>query len=341
MISNNMEIRPGEIIGLVVAQQCSAPAVQTSLSAFHQVGSGRLGLGKEYSAYLRLQTSIDDSVTYVYPKDPNSIKEVMFELQNVCLKDLIESYTITSSRYFNRYKSYHPIPIDNVHLGRCLSLKLKKDKMYYYKIDPYQIKHVIESNVYDVVVVPSPLADCTIDILCSNDTAGKLSNLYQGLFQGTKEISTSLRNFQIKGLPNIWPKRIVNNEYIECRGCNIADLVKHPMIDIRRTFTNNIAETYKYYGSIITGKIIRKHLKILFKDDIDDKALKILVSNMLYKGYPIPVSQEGTDAQGRSLLFKMTYERFMDHVQTIPFIGESPVTSIYDKIAVGKIMDDV
>ena len=335
---NTMEVKPNEAIGIVVAQQCSAPAVQTSLSAFHQVGTSvgqKVNLGQEYSSYLRLQTSIESSTTYIYPKDPSLIKDLMFELQNVCLKDIIDEYFIGTSPYLNKFLELHEVKAIGFRPGRCLTLKLKKDMMYHHKIDPYQIKYIIESNVCDTLVIPSPLARATIDILCPSDSEGKLSNMYQGLFQDVKGSTTALKNFQIKGIPNIWPIRIFEDKYIECKGCNVPDLVNHPMIDSYKSFTNNIKETFKFYGNIATRQIIKTHIKNLFKNDVDDKALDILIGNMMYKGYPMSVAQDGVQQQNRSLLFKMTYERFIDHVHDVPFVGYSPVGSIYDKLAIG------
>jgi hypothetical protein len=149
------------------------------------------------------------------------------------------------------------------------------------------------------------------------------------------EASTS--KIQIKGISNIWPIQIIDNKYIECKGCNIPEVSNHPLIDSYHSYTNNISENYKYYGCTTTKKIIYKYLKDTFGSDIDSLALEILVSNMMYQGPPLPVSQDGTDKQGRSLLFKMTYERFGDHIRQIPYQSISPVQSIYDKIAVGHV----
>lgn len=340
IVKSIMEVKPEEPIGIIVAQQCSAPAVQTSLSAFHQVGTShtqKVSLGTEYSDYLRLQTKIEDSTSYIYPKQGYTVKQLYDEIQHVCLQDLVETYSIISSVYLEKYRKYHDVPYSISHAPRCLSLVLKKDKMFYYKINPVEVKYIIESNVYDVTVVPSPLKDHTIEIICSSDNAEKLLNLCQGLFDSTEKTNTSLRNLQLKGIANIWPENIVGDEYIKCRGCNIQAMFDHEMIDNTRSFSNNIKETYKYYGNIATRGMIKKHLKLMFNNDVDDKAMDILIGNMMYKGYPIPVTQEGTNLQNRSLVFKMTYEHFMEHAHDIPFIGVSPVVSVYDKIAVGKI----
>lgn len=335
-----MEVKPNSVIGIVVAQQCSAPAVQTSLSAFHQVGSSqtqKVSLGAEYSEYLRLKTSIDNSTTYIYPKEGIDINDLMFELQNVHLKDLIESYKIVASKNFTKFKEHYQDLNGDILNKTCLQIALKKRELKYYKIDPYHIKYIIENNVHDVYVVISPIKECIIEILMIDKKPDDIHNLYYGLLENIKSNNTSLSNLQIKGIPNIWPLTIHKNGYIECRGCNIKATIEHENIDSRKTFTNNIKETYEYYGNIVTRKIIQKHLKTLFNSDIDDKSLAVLIGNMMYKGYPIPVSQDGTHIQGRSLLFKMTYERMMEYIKMIPQNGESPVASIYDKLAVAKI----
>lgn len=324
-----MELKKYEPIGMVVAQQCAAPAVQTSLSAFHQVGSNTQHRGKSYSEYLRLNTSIEDSTTYIYPTKSIKIQDLMHNLENVTLKDLIESYSLRPSKYLARYAQYHnDISSES---RNCLQLKLKESVMYHHRFDPFDIKYIIECHMEDIVVIPSPLKNLTLEIVYQ--TSSHRNVVY--LCQFFMESSTS--SIQIKGIPNIWPIQIVNDKYIECKGCNIPEVVNHPLIDSCLSYTNNIRENYLYYGCITTKKIIHRYLKNLFGSDIDSLALEILVSNMMYQGPPLPVSQEGTDKQGRSLLFKMTYERFGEHVRQIPYQGISEIQSIYDKIAVGHV----
>lgn len=324
-----MNLNKHEYIGMIVAQQCAAPAVQTSLSAFHQVGSNTQQKSKSYSDYLRLKTSINESITYIYPKESVQVQDLMRKIENVTLNDLVESYSLRPSKYLLKYAQYH----DDIssETRNCLQLKLKQSVMCYHKFDPFDIKYIIESHIDDIVVIPSPLKDFTLEVVYKTSSHRNVVYLSQFF------MNESTSKIQIKGIPNIWPIQILDDKYIECRGCNIVEVNNHPLIDSYYSYTNNISENYKYYGCITTKKIIHKYLKDMFGNDIDSLALEILVCNMMYQGPPLPVSQDGTDKQGRSLLFKMTYERFGDHVRQIPYKGISNIESIYDKIAVGHV----
>lgn len=341
-LSIPMEYKPGIPIGHLIAQECSAPATQSALSAFHNVGSSatsEVQVSKIYSSYLCFKTKSSENYTYVYPKDPSRIKDLLMMIEEVYLKDLIVSCDVQPSEYQDLYlRYYHDINVESVQIQECISFKLDKAKLYNHRISLFYIKHVLESTIMDIVVIPSPTKDGIVEV-AHKDQKKSIELLFHGLLGEVfvSKNSTSIHNIQVKGVKNIRPQYIDEKHgRIVCKGNNIHGLKYVGLVDMTRTYTSDIKATYRNYGIIATAEVIKLHLNTIFTSKINNEALDLLIRNMIYKGYPMPVSQQGTTQQGRSIMFRLCYEQLMYHLQTIPVGNEFPIKDCFDCLAVGK-----
>lgn len=332
-------IKPNCNIGIIATQECASGAVQTSLSAFHQVGTSnadKMSLARIYSDYLRLNTTINDSITFVAVKKGESVEKIRSNLTQVYLKELVLSYKFIRPKFIDLYMQYHKEHIEKPET--CVSMKINKDLLEHHDLTLFDIKTVIESKCCNIVCVPSPDINSTIEIMY-RDVNKDINNIILGLYNETQISDSIIGNFLIKGIKNINPFEIAG-DYIYCSGCNVIELANFPGIDVSRTYTNNVKESYQYYGAIHTKKAMIAYLKFLIRDSINIEAIEIVINNMMSQGRPIPVTYAGTEQQKRSPLFLMTFERIFNTINNVPYIEKVEIKSIYDKIAVGLTCKD-
>jgi hypothetical protein len=177
--------------------------------------------------------------------------------------------------------------------------------------------------------VPSPLYAYTLEVFYLR--GGTLNNIVSGLHLKTPpkaRKSSILYNLVIDGIQDItsaYPGTFSTDhaavsspesnmtECINCIGNNLPALKKVSSIDLTRTYSTSITDTFIHLGIQATRRMMYMHLTTTFNGKIPTDHLTLLINSMTTLGYPVPITG-GDMLRGRSSMFRISLPNTYKHV---------------------------
>lgn len=220
----------------------------------------------------------------------------------VCLtlKDISTNISVVLDKEDEEwYETFKLVYNDNFSKHKhCLSVKLKSEIIFKYRLNIKNIVDKIESEYDDIYCVFSPIENEQLDIFVdvsnisfSEDkllfvTPENANEIY--LEECVLPILEKLVICGIPGITNIYYSHEINDKgvdewFVETDGSNFKKLLGHPIIDITRLQSNNVWDIYDTLGIEAAREfLIREYESIM--EGINSCHIKLLVEKMTYTG---------------------------------------------------------
>ena len=296
-------ISPGESVGIIAAQSIGEKNTQSTLNTFHKAGQSEksvtVGVPRFQELLNATKTPKMINCKIFLKEGSSSIQElretVGHNLVCLTLKDLAEEITVCiDKKEEGWYDTFKILYNDNFSKHKhCISVKLKSELLFKYKINMIDISRVIESQYDDIFCVFSDLDNNQLDIFIdttdikfSEDkllfvTEENANEIY--LEECVQPILEKLIIFGVSGIKNIYFTNENGEWYVETDGSNFQELLGHPIVKMEKLHSNNVWDIFENLGIEAAREfLIQEFLSIM--EGINICHVKLLVEKMTYSG---------------------------------------------------------
>ena len=296
-------ISPGESVGIIAAQSIGEKNTQSTLNTFHKAGQSEksvtVGVPRFQELLNATKTPKMINCKIFLKEGSSSIQElretVGHNLVCLTLKDLAEEITVCiDKKEEGWYDTFKILYNDNFSKhNHCISVKLKSELLFKYKINMIDISRVIESQYDDIFCVFSDLDNNQLDIFIdttdikfSEDkllfvTEENANEIY--LEECVQPILEKLIIFGVSGIKNIYYTNENGEWYVETDGSNFQELLGHPIVKMEKLHSNNVWDIFENLGIEAAREfLIQEFLSIM--EGINICHVKLLVEKMTYSG---------------------------------------------------------
>jgi hypothetical protein len=270
----------GDPIGLKAVQSIMQKAVQSNLSFFHKAGIMSSNIAS-LSPSVQQLLDVSRSPTCKMTLHTNAHVESK-QLLYLPVIHLISSFVVS-----------RPSTIESWYeLGMSM-------KLYDYYIDQYRyqldinlnVKEMIKRNIFisEIISYIGEMED--IDIAYSPNIVG-IIRVYHNEHSVMSSIVKSLERsfFGIKEIKNV----VHDDSTIITEGSNIDDILKHPNIDINRSFTNHILQMEQRFGLEAARDVLYEELM----KHTEHKYAALIADVMTRTGKVKPFTKEYAKSKG-------------------------------------------
>jgi len=146
----------------------------------------------------------------------------------------------------------------------------------------------------------------------------------------------------VKGIKNVIVRRELNRWVINTLGSNLAEILKMPEVDVRKTTTNNIVEVEKVLGiEAARNVIIREAINTLNQQglDVDIRHIILVADTMTFSGKVKAVGRYGVAGAKKSVLARAAFEETVKHLTRAAIKGESEeFKGMFENVMIGQVV---
>jgi DNA-directed RNA polymerase beta' subunit len=170
-----------------------------------------------------------------------------------------------------------------------------------------------------------------------------------------KFLNIVLNNISLKGVDSIDNVEIENIIYsysdeegnvkqdkefrLITSGINFEHILKIKDIDTDRTICNDVHYVYQHYGIEAARNIIFSELNNVFKSDVNQAHINVLVDTMTHLGHIISIDRHGVPKLESEVMAKAAFEMTMDHfVNAAMFNEKDHINSVSSRIMTGRVV---
>ena len=271
-----------------------------------------------------------------YSKTIQELREIVGH-NLVCLKlsDLAENIDINMNKEYEEwYETFKILYNDNFakHMD-CISIKLKNNILFKYRIKIEEIAKRIETEWDDLHCVFSCNEIARIDIFVD---MSKIKFTETQLLFITDEnaneiyidecVLPTLEKFVLFGIPDIKNIYFTNDSntgewYIETDGSNFKQLLALQIVDMSRLHSNNVWDIYSNLGIEAAREFLVNEFESIM-EGINSCHVKLLVEKMTFRGNISSISRYTLRNDDCGPLSKASFEESVEHMVKSGFAGE-------------------
>ena len=339
----------GEPIGLLAATSIGEPTTQLTLNSFHNAGSaGRTGGVPRIKELFRIQKNKErTSFTTLHLKDFNATEEQhkqFFEknIKELRVKDLLKSMKII---YCKGMKIDEKNSILKSYIDYSKALKRGNLTMKYLFIMELQPKTKISivKNIITKLKNSKEMNDIISDFVFIKEQQkivfqieplkliGKITKKQPKSFQDfdINKIFKKFENILINGIDTYSEINVIDGNYYninfnfekkiikisEIVGSNLTELLSHfKTVDQKKTFTNNLIDTYNTLGVEATVKLFTYEANRIFeKKDLDIRHLQTVITTGTQDGNLIGLQNILEKDENGEIVVNKTNEELEDN----------------------------
>lgn len=341
------QIQPGESVGVLTAQSIGERQTQLTLNTFHKAGlsdkSVTEGVPRSDELLGATKSPKNISCTIYFKNNNSTIDElrnhVGYSIKEHRIKHLVKNikvnlekkheywYDVFEILYNDRFKKY----------DYSISLEIKKEIMYEFKISLSKIAERIEEEFIDLTCVFSSNDVAKIDIFIDMDYINNFSqenilyvtqdNKYEIYIE--EVVIPNLKELLvcgIEGIENIFYVKNHDEWTIETEGTNFEQILAHPKIDNTRTTSNHVWDIYNTLGIQAAKNMFIKEFMLLM-GGINECHAKLLVDMMCHNSTISSISRYTMKKQDAGPLSKASFEEMLDHFVNACFHGDTETTN--------------
>ncbi len=311
-------IAPGEAVGIVAAQSLGEPGTQMTMRTFHYAGVAEhvpTGLPR-FIELVDVRKEPSDPLVYVYLKEPynksrEEAEKLAYEIEQVLVEDIADVEEDMENmkvivKYDERRAKGEKVSFDQL----AEAFKKKKNA----KVDKKKQLIVVE-------VKPK----------------GKKR------FKAVRDEWKKVKGMLVKGYKDV-TKTVIKEEngefLVTARSSNIKDIIKHPKVDWRRIYTNNIKAIEDLFGIEAARAALVREMKQVMdmqKLFVDARHIMLLGDAMCFEGFVMSVGRHGLAGRKASVLARAAYEETVKHLLNAAKKGEEDkLQGVTENIIVGK-----
>jgi DNA-directed RNA polymerase beta' subunit len=299
---------PGECVGILSAQSIGELQTQSNLNTFHTAGKLQTSGVDRFEEILNMTKTVKSPTMTIYFKQRYrtaiDLREAIgCSIVGATLKNVMAGYEPESLPCSRQYKY-------------ILRYRLRQSRLFSLLLDPETICDAISAMYTDCECECESLA-IIVKIGVSSDDDSDIAN-----------ISAKLEKILLCGFAGITAMHLDKSDddefYIITEGSNLKKALGHPLIDVKRLYTNDIWETYECFGICATRKMLFDDIKKVVKG-VNDVHVKLLVDKMTIKGRPMSITRYTMRTNNVGPLSKATFEQSVDILLSAAFKSEKDV----------------
>lgn len=322
-IYEDLQMDPGEAIGIIAAQSLGEPATQMTMRTFHFAGVSALNVTLGLPRVIELLDARKN------PKTP---------IMNIYLKKEIEKDEKKVTSLVQKIKECKLTDISNEISTDILNSKIN------ISLDFDALKNRDLTSEKVVLSLKKKLKSASIkkkgkgiEIKISSD---KIKRLYH-----IKEKSKTFVIAGVKGIEQALPIKEENSDsyyfMIKTAGSNLKKVLTIPEVDEKRTNCNDIYEIEKVLGiEAARSAIVNELIDVLEKQqgfDVDFRYVDLIADTMCFTGLVKGVTRHGIIKGKRSVLARSSFETPIQHLVDASIIGEKDkLTSVVENVMLNQ-----
>lgn len=313
-----MQVTPGEAIGIVAAQSIGEPGTQMTMRTFHFVGVSELNITLGLPRIIEILDIKKDPKTptmFVYLKPPfNKVKEkaekIAKIIKQVTLEEMAKEISLNLAQF-------------------SIDIKLDKEELKVREIKPGDIEEILIKQLKGVKIEKK---ESSFSI---SPNIRDIKKLYK-LKEKVKEIVIS----GVKDVTEILPV-IRNGEWVvQTFGSNLKGVFQVEEVDENRTTSNNIYEVASVLGiEAARQTVINELLAVLDEQGmpVDTRHLLLVADLMCCTGELRGITRHGITSQKTSVLARASFEIPLKHLIDASAVGETDaLSSVVENIMINQ-----
>lgn len=317
-------VEGGEHVGVSAATSIAEKLTQATLDTFHFAGVASKAKATQHTNVLRKilgATSSAGSTNTIYfthsQTNLSHIKSIIKYLDMIVIRDIAISIQFLNDPHFTlgrtniefdkKYSKYWLSHNESVSLSeRCLRLKLNLKKLYFKKISIVNITHALQLKFPKLIIVP--LHKNIIRLFLDSGTMMNELKIFD-------ELINEIPNVKVMGISGIagynFDQKLSHIKYysptrdlktkdeyiITTMGVNLLEIFKISGIDIHRSTTNDIKESFRLFGIEAARNTIFNNIRNFYVDNavrnINYHQIGLLADFMTCKGFVMPLTAKG------------------------------------------------
>lgn len=312
-----MQIAPGEAIGIVTAQSLGEPGTQMTMRTMHHVGIAELNVTLGLPRIIEIldakqnpkTPAMDVALIDPYNKDKTAAEKVANKIRQVTLEEVAEKFTVDLANFSLLIKLNKEALSRHFTTAKDVEAMLSKARGMSVKLDGQTI-----------VIKPS-----SEDIMAVHKLKESVKNVYIA---------------GVKGITHVLPVRRGEEFIIQTFGTNLKDVFALDEVDDTRTTSNSLFEVVKVLGiEAARQTVVNELAKVLDSQGLplDVRHLELIADALCQTGDLLGVTRFGITRQKSSVLARASFEIPLDHLIEASIMGEADkLTSVVENIMINQ-----
>lgn len=315
----DIQVDPGESVGIVAAQSLGEPGTQMTMRSFHFAGVAEMNITMGLPRIIEI---LDASKTLKTPA-----MDIYIQKEKRTDKKFVESFANKIKQIF-LFNISDKIELD---LGsKKIYVYLNKDRVKESSINLDEVMASLKKQLKQVEISRDK------EVLILEYKKDEIKKLYR-----LKEKIKSLFVSGVKGIDQVLTVRTDDGEYmIKTYGSNLKKIVSMQEVDDTRTTTNNIHEVLAVFGiEAARATIVREIMNVLTDEglEVDYRHIDLIADMMCKTGKIKGITRHGITKEKKSVLARASFEIPLNHLIEASTIGEEDhLTSVIENIMINQ-----
>jgi len=301
---NNMQVEPGESVGLISAESIGEPGTQMTLNTFHFAGVAEMNITTGLPRIIEVldgSQSLKTPMMEIYLEEPYSkgqdIKKAAQLIKQTSLEDVTSEFLINIA--------------DSI-----IEVKLSTGKMDDVMTNAEKVHKLVDASLKGISV---KLKDGSI-IIKPKGKDESVNELYK-----IKEKIKLIYVAGVKGITQVLPVKRGGEFIIVTAGTNLKAVFDLPFVDSTRTVSNDLYEVQKLLGiEAVRQLVVQEVYKVINEQglNVDIRHLMLVADAMCVTGRIRGITRYGVVSQKSSVLAKASFETPLRYFINASLVGE-------------------
>ncbi len=316
---DEMQIEPGEGIGIVTAESIGEPGTQMTLNTFHFAGVAEMNVTTGLPRIIEIfdgRKNITTPMMEIYLKKPYSqgkdLTKVAAKLKQTLLEELAEEFYINIAEM-------------------SVEITLKQDVLKEHGLTTNKVVEAIKKGIKGIKVKEKD----NIIIIKKKEESDNLNEIY-ALKEKLKKVFIS----GVKHITYVLPIKRENEYVIITSGTNLKEVLKLDFVDSERTISNDIFEIADVLGiEAAREAIIREVHKVMENQglNVNIRHIMLVADMMCLLGKIQGVTRYGIVKEKASVLARASFETPMKQIMQASLMGEiDELNSVIENVMVNQ-----
>ncbi|MCX8197179.1 MAG: DNA-directed RNA polymerase subunit A'' [Candidatus Micrarchaeota archaeon] len=316
MVSKKGFIEVGEAVGIIAAQSIGEPGTQMTMRTFHYAGVAE-----------QVPTGLPRLIELV-----DARKEPKKPIMDVFLKD---EYASTYEKAKEVAKEIECTTLEKV----ALVEEDFEEKKIVITLEPSELEAegvTIEDVKKKVKSASNFHVDINENVITIKPSSASLRSI--------RRLTNKLRQLHLKGIDKIKRAVVVKGKdgkfFVRTAGSNLAALLKHPKVDGKRLYTNDVQEIAKVLGIEAARQALVNEIKQVLDMqnlNVDIRHCRLLADAMTMDGEIKSIGRHGLSGEKAGVLARAAFEETVKHLINAAVHGEEDrLIGVTENIIVGQ-----
>ena len=313
------EVHAGECVGLVSAESIGEPGTQMTLNTFHFAGVAEMNITTGLPRIIEIfdaRKEIKTPMMEIFLKSPHNtldkVKVFAAKIRETKFGELVEEYAL------------------NV-FEQTMKAKINVDLLKDFSLTTKDLSKLIKTKAKGFNMV---IEDDNITFT-HKGKAEEIKELYN-----LREKVSKVKVHGFKGVKQVLPVKRGEEYIVLTSGTNLKDVLELPEVDVTRTFSNDIHETFAVLGiEAARQSIINEVYRVIESQglNINIRHIMLVADIMTASGKVKGITRYGVVSEKASVLARASFETPIKHIINAALEGEiDNLTSVVENVMINQ-----